>query len=211
MRTIIVMMFGVLLIPCLGFSQTYTEILGRPTNTSITVSVLFNQKVDLYIEYGTTSGIYSYSTTPIVNTINTPDEIDLVNLISNTKYYYRTRYRINGTSTSYSASPEHTFHTPRPSGSMFSFTIEADEHLYDKKGVRSEYQICLANQAKDNPDFMFTLGDIFGDDHNPTTITSHQLDSLHKDYLQYLGKICHSIPFYICIGNHEGEKDYYII
>jgi hypothetical protein len=32
-----------------------------------------------------------------------------------------------------------------------------------KKGVDNLYRVALNNQAKDNPDFMLTLGDIFGD------------------------------------------------
>jgi len=191
------------------FGQNYTEILGRPTDESITVSILFDQKVDLYIEYGTTLGVYTNTTSTITNVINIPDEIDLQNLNPNTKYYYRTRYRLTG-SGSFLSSAEHTFHTQRATGSTFVFTIESDEHLYDKKGVRNMYQVTLTNQANDNPDFMLDLGDIFGDDHNPTTITSNEMDALHKDYRQYLGKICHSVPFYICLGNHEGEKDYYL-
>jgi hypothetical protein len=57
---------------------------------------------------------------------------------------------------------------------------------------------------------MLSLGDIFGDDHTPLTTTSADMDALHKDYRQYLGQICHSIPFYVCLGNHEGENDYYL-
>ena len=57
---------------------------------------------------------------------------------------------------------------------------------------------------------MLSMGDIFGDDHNPTTITSAELDKLHSVYRPFLGSICHSIPFYICLGNHEGEKDFYL-
>ena len=204
--------FGILL-SCFSisiFSQTFTEILGRPTDVSITVSILFDQKVDEYIEYGIASGNYTNITSTITNTANTPDEIEISNLLPDTKYFYRTRFRLTGSGSIFSASNEHSFHTQRPTGSSFTFTMEADEHLYDKKGVRSIYQICLANQAKDNPDFMFTLGDIFGDDHTPLTTTSADMDALHKDYRQYLGQICHSIPFYVCIGNHEGEKDYYL-
>jgi hypothetical protein len=62
------------------------------------------------------------------------------------------------------SSNEYSFITQRSKGSTFSFTIEADEHLYDKKGVDNMYRITLANQAKDKPDFMLSLGDIFGDD-----------------------------------------------
>ena len=200
----------VLCFPLLGLAQTYTEILGRPTDNSITVSALFNKKVELYFEYGTVSGTYQNVTTTITTVANTPDEVELKNLTANTKYYYRTRYRLSGSTATFQSSAEHSFYTQRAPSSTFSFTMEADEHLYDKKGIRSMYQICLANQAKDNPDFMFSLGDTFGDDHNPTTITSTQMDSLHKDYRQYLGKICHSVPFFFCLGNHEGEKDYYL-
>ncbi len=191
------------------FSQTYSEILGRPTDNSITVSVLFNQHVDLYVEYGTVSGVYPYSTSQISNTVNTPDEIDMTGLYPNTKYFYRTRYRQYGGGV-FLSSPEHTFYTQRAVGSTFNFTVEADVHLYDIKGVDSEYRVCLANQAKDNPDFMLDLGDTFGDDHYPTTITSAQSDSLHKTYRPFLGAICHSIPFFFCLGNHEGEFDYYL-
>ena len=185
-------------------AQTFTEILGRPTNNSITVSILFNQNVNIYVEYGTVAGVYTNSTTQISNIVNTPDEIDLTNLTPDTKYYYRTRYRSTSSGAFLSGSM-HSFHTQRSSGSTFTFTLEADEHLYDKKGVKSIYQLCLNNQAQDKPDFMLSLGDIFGDDHNPFTITAAQVDSLHKDYLPYLGSICHSVPFYVCLGNHEGE------
>ncbi len=203
---LILIIFGCELV----YSQTFTEILGRPTNSTITMSILFDQKEDVYWEYGTASGAYTLSTVPMIAPVDTPLEADFTNLIPDTKYYYRTRYRTNGASTAYQAGTEHSFHTQRAPGSTFTFTIEADEHLYDHKGVRNEYQICLANQAADKPDFMLTLGDIFGDDHHPTTITSHDMDSLHKMYRQYLGNICHSVPFYICLGNHEGEKDYYL-
>lgn len=189
-------------------AQNRSIILGRPTDTSITASILFDQNMDYYFEYGTQPGSYPNTSATFSNAANVPDEIDLTNLTANTKYYYRVQYR-NAGSGSYSPTPEYSFHTQRATGSTFTFTIEADEHLYDKKGVKNMYNITLANQAKDNPDFMLSLGDIFGDDHNPFTITSQALDSLHKDYRPFLGSICHSIPFYVCLGNHEGENDYY--
>jgi hypothetical protein len=190
--------------------QNFTEILGRPTDSTITMSILFDQNEDVYWEYGSVSGVYTSFTSTAVAPANTPLEFDFTNLQPDTKYFYRTRYRTSGTSGAFLTGTEHSFHTQRAIGSTFTFTIEADEHLYDKKGIRSEYKICLANQAKDNPDFMISLGDIFGDDHHPTTITSSEMDSLHKDYRPYLGAICHSVPFYICLGNHEGEFDYYL-
>jgi len=190
------------------FAQTPNIVLGRPTDTSITVSILNNQAMNMYIEYGTVSGNYSNITPTYTNIAGTPDEIDLHNLIANTKYFYRLKYKAPNAS-SFNSTPEYSFNTQRAKGTEYIFTIESDEHLYDKKGVKSIYQICLNNQAKDKPDFMMSLGDIFGDDHNWSTITSGALDTLHKDYRPFLGSLCHSVPFYICLGNHEGENDYY--
>jgi len=190
-------------------AQNHSIILGRPTDTSITASVMFDQRMEFILEYGTQSGQYvSFSKTRIAE-INTPDEADLVGLSPNTRYFYRMKYRAVGSS-NYTYTPEYTFHTQRAQGSAFTFTIEADEHLYDKKGDRNTYSVTLANQAADKPDFMLSLGDIFGDDHEPYTITSAELDLLHRDYRPYLGQLCHSVPFFVCLGNHEGENDYYM-
>lgn len=192
-----------------GTAQNYSIILGRPTDKSITISVLFDQNVNFYIEYGSTSTIYNKSTATINGAGNVPYEIEITDLNFNTKYFYRIRYKSNSVA-NFTASAEYYFQTQRDKGAIFSYTVESDEHLYDKKGIRSMYQVTLNNQALDKPDFMLSLGDIFGDDHNPNSITSNDLDLLHKDYRQYLGSICHSIPFYISLGNHEGENDYYL-
>ncbi len=189
-------------------AQTKSIILGRPTNNSVTASLLFNQSVQYYISYGTTSGVYTNTTVIYTNTANTPDEIDLINLTAGTQYFYQLKYKLTSASV-YTSTPEYSFHTQRIIGDEFTFTLEADEHLYDKKGVANMYKVCLQNQLNDKPDFMMSLGDIFGDDHNALTITSHELDSLHCAYRSFLGNICHSVPFYVCLGNHEGENDYY--
>lgn len=190
-------------------SQNCNIILGRPTNSTVTASILFDQAVQFYLEYGETSGGYSRSTATFNATPEKPEEIDMTGLLPDKKYYYRAMYKLPG-AFSFSSTSEYSFYTQRAKGSTFTFTIESDEHLYDIKGVKSLYQICLNNQAKDNPDFMLSLGDIFGDDHYPFTITSAQADELHKNYRPFLGSVCHSVPFYVCLGNHEGENDYYL-
>lgn len=192
----------------IGFAQTKSIILGRPTATSVTASILFDQNVEYYLEYGTQTGNYSITTIVYNNSLNIPDEIDLTNLLPNTQYFYRMQYKLIGAS-NYTVTPEYKFHTQRAPGESFTFTVEADEHLYGY-GDADIYQVTLANEAADNPDFMLSLGDIFGDDHTPTTTTSEDMDYLHWYYRTYLGQICHSIPFYVCLGNHEGENDYYL-
>lgn len=189
-------------------AEDYSIILGRPTASSITLSILHKYTVNAMIVCGEQSNQYPDTLKALTLQAQVPLEVDLLGLKPNTKYYYKYLYK-TPPSSKFTVSPEYHFSTQKAYNQAFTFTLEADEHLYDKKGVRSLYQVCLNNQAEDQPDFMMSLGDIFGDDHNPFSITSHQLDSLHKDYRPYLGSICHSIPFYVCLGNHEGENDYY--
>lgn len=193
--------------PIMG--QEHSIILGRPTDNSVTASILFDQNVTYFIEYGTQTGVYTQSTSVMSNQLNVPDELDLVNLTSNTRYYYRMQYKLT-TAPAYTVTAEYKFHTQRAAGSSFTFTVEADEHLYSGYSNVAMYQNTLANEAADNPDFMLSLGDIFGDDHSPTTTTSADMDAYHKVYRQYLGQLCHSVPFYVCLGNHDAENDYYL-
>ena len=190
-------------------AQNFSIILGRPTDRSITAAVNFIRSAEYYLEYGTLSGMYSMQTPATAIKAGESIKTDITGLTSNTRYVYRLRYRDNGSS-NFEASPEYSFRTQRARGESFTFLVEADEHLYDKKGIPAMYKIAIENMKKDSADFMLSLGDTFGDDHTPTTTTSQDMDDLHRDYLQYLGSICHSVPFFFCLGNHEGETGYYL-
>jgi hypothetical protein len=98
-----------------------TEITGNPTDTSINVNVVPAIPMEIYYEYGTTSGIFSNKTSPQTAVAGSP----LVTLISglkpNTRYYYRIHYgTLEG--------QEHTFMTQRIPGSTFTFDIQGDSH-----------------------------------------------------------------------------------
>ncbi|MBU6324841.1 MAG: metallophosphoesterase [Bacteroidetes bacterium] len=191
-------------------AQSPNIILGRPTDTSVTASIMFTTAQFCYVEYGAAPSSYS-NTTPIMQLqANVPEELLINKLNADSRYWYRVRYNSSGSGV-FATTPEYNFHTQRKPGSAFTFTIEADEHLYDKKGIANMYKVTLANQAADQPDFMLSLGDIFGDDHQWKTITSPEVDVLHRNYRPFLGAVCHSIPFYVCLGNHEGENDYYYL
>ena len=192
------------------FLDKGTIILGRPTTNSITASVLAKSSLEFYIEYGKISGSYPNKTANFTSTYPEPIEFVINNLDANKRYYYRIQYRENQ-SQSFVPSDEYYFQTQRAKGSTFSFTIEADPHLYDKKGCGSLMEVSMKNQAKDSADFILDLGDTFGDDHNPTTITDAQVKQLHLNYLPYFGMLCHSSPLFLCIGNHEGESGYYLL
>ncbi len=190
-------------------SQTMTEILGRPTDASVTLSVLFDAHCEAYVEYGEVKGEYPGTTSAAAAQAGVPLEIVVGGLKANTRYYYRTRYRRSGDAT-FAAGDARTFHTQRERASTFRFTIQADAHLYDKKGVRRMMDITMRNHAADSADFMFDLGDTFGDDHTPDVTTDADMRQLHLDYRPVFGSVCHSSPLFLCLGNHEGENGYYL-
>lgn len=191
-------------------AQNYSVILGRPTNQSVTANVLFDQTVVLKVEYGTSPGVYSHSTAEVNLGANEPKAVVLSGLDADTRYYYRLKYR-PASESSFRQGNECTFQTQRPPGASFSFTIEADPHPYDKKCYAPLWNIALQNQLADKPDFMIDMGDTFGDDHNPFSITSEEIRKLHADNRTFFGQVCHSVPLFLCLGNHEGESGYYLM
>ncbi len=162
-------------------------ILGRPTDTSITLSLLSATNQAINISYGAQAEPYQTISASLL--ANKPQEITLTDLIPNTEYIYR----ING--------DENTFHTARPPGATFTFTIQADSHL-DSNTNPQVYLQTLANQKSDNPDFVIDLGDTFmTDKYKPYTDAATQY--LAQRY--FLGQIGQTAPLFLVLGNHDGE------
>ena len=186
------------------------QILGRPTDKSMTINIVPKKNLQIYFEYGVTPSVYTGQTDVQTSTPNVPVVITLTNLTPNTRYFYRICYK-DPAALQYTMGDERTFITQRAKGSTYRFTIEADSHLYDKKGIPIMMRTTMQNMLNDNPDFLLDLGDTFGDDHTPTTTTQQDMNQLHLNFLPYIGMLCHSTPFLFCLGNHEGESGYYIL
>lgn len=60
--TLLAVMLCSLLLSVSASAQNYNIILGRPTESSVTISILFDQSAQVYWEYGTIPGTYSSST-----------------------------------------------------------------------------------------------------------------------------------------------------
>jgi hypothetical protein len=175
--------------------HTFDVILGRPTGTSVTLSILSATDQTVTIAYGEENA--APETQTINLKANTPTEITIQGLTPDTSY----QYTINNGET-------HTFHTARPSGSTFIFTIQADSHL-DSNTSAAIYLQTLANQRElvpvlargaDNPDFVIDLGDTFmTDKYKPYTEAAPQYLA-QRYFLGQLGK-----PLYLVLGNHDGE------
>lgn len=212
MKKILVLLF--FLVKTIGVSQviTQSELLGRPTQTSITIQAFFDSDVDISVQYGTSSGNYSFQTPWSNFLVNNPAEIILSGLIPDTKYFYKLLYR-QPNATSYTERPEHSFHTQRAVGSSFTYVVQADPHMDEQSNIPL-YQLCLQNQLDDAPDFMIDLGDFIMTD-KLKNLTTNQVP---HDTIPYRCKllrtnyerICHSVPLFIALGNHEGEAGWYL-
>ena len=170
-------------------------ILCRPTSNSVTASVLACRDTEGFITYGTQRSSYSHQTPLRQFKKGEPTEIVLGSLQPGTRYFYQ--LRDGGTNVA-----EGTFHTQRPPGSSFAFTITADSHLDDRVSA-ALYQRTLASALADAPDFHVDLGDTF------MTEKHDSRDNAACQYLAqrfYFGQLCASAPLFLVLGNHDGEN-----
>lgn len=174
-------------------------ILGRPTSTSIVISVLAYEPMEGFIEYET--GITRNRTVVRQFKPGQPEGILLEGLKPDSQYSYRFHTRRDPAS-EFTGGREFSFHTQRPPGATFTLTVQSDSHL-DYNTSPELYTRTLANALADKPDFHFELGDTF------MTDKYERYQDAHKQYLAqryYFGLLCHSAPLFFALGNHDGEQ-----
>lgn len=185
---------------------TATELLGRPTGTSVTINIVPGAVVEYYFEYGTVSGalVQQLPTSGFeTSQLDVPIEFVIDGLTADTRYYYRMVYREPG-DTTWIYRPEFTFHTVRPPGSSFKFLVQADSHMMGITfGQPAFFDNTLANEAAEGADFILDLGDTLAGDE-----TSNHADAVANNvYLRsYFDQVAHSTPLFMVLGNHEGES-----
>ena len=193
----------VFIFPLLSKAQSYTEVLGRPTDSTITMSILFDKNIQVYWEYGTTPGSYPI-TTPIYSGVaDSVIEANFTKLNPDTRYYYRTRYRLDNTNNPYLIGIEHSFQTQRKVGTTFSFVVEADPHL-DSNTNPDAYKLTLKHMLSKKPDFIIDLGDNAMSDKLPVIDKASIIDRTLL-FRSYFNELTHTVPLYVTLGNHEGE------
>ncbi len=186
-------------------AHDYDLILGRPTKSSITLSVLTYEDREGYVAYGTKPGVYAKETTKRKFAKGEPVELLLEGLQANTRYHFQFRSRAMGKE-GFESSAGGTFMTARPSGSTFTFTVQADPHL--DFGTEPEiYKRSLTNAILSGTDFHIDLGDTFMTD----KYTNYK--DAAKQYLAqryYFGIIGQQAPVYLVLGNHDGEAGWFL-
>lgn len=188
------------------------EILGRPTDTSVTVHLVTSVALEIYFEHGVDPGIYT-GQTAAVHFPAGPVEVVMDGLTPSTLYFYRMRYRGENviaapTDTALDGwilGKERFFRTQRAAGSTFTFTIQSDSHMgYPSFYDARMYNVTLKNVYTDAPDFHIDLGDLVStDDNRETAATVNEKYLAQRDFL---GTLAHSIPLFLVLGNHENEE-----
>jgi hypothetical protein len=186
-------------------------VLGSPTASSVKASVYSTDRSGAaWISYGTAPGAHDRQTATGVLTAGTPLEIPITGLSPNTRYYYRVFLQPAGESKA-GATDESSFHTARPAGGSFTFTIQGDSHpeRANSQFDADLYARTLLTAAADSPDFHIASGDDFSvDTLDPATISAAQVTgryALQHPFLSLIGK---SAPVYLVNGNHEQAARY---
>jgi MYXO-CTERM domain-containing protein len=187
-----------------GLAMTTSELVGRPTDHSVTVKASFDMGLSAYLEYGSSSGTYSAQTST-ATFANGQVELVATGLDPNALYYYRLRYRATGSAGAFSMGTEHTFRTQRSPSSTFTFDIQTDSHQgYPAFYSSALYGITMQNIASDHPDLLFDLGDSVSTD--DATETASTVNQKYANQRNVFGLAAHSTAVYLVLGNHENEE-----
>lgn len=189
------------------------ELLGRPTDHSVTVNLIPAIDMDLYARFGPDPGQMTWRTPTISVAAGQPAELVLGTLAPNRRYWYCV-YRAPAGG-SFTAGPVGSFQTQRRRDKPYDFTVFADSHLQDmildndaERGGLYIQTIANVMAAWPPPDFHLMLGDDFHCEQrlqqNNAKDYAECLDR-YLDQRPYLDRIGRYTPLFLVLGNHEGE------
>ena len=184
-------------------------ILGRPTTTTITASlVAHTTNLTAFLEYAANNTLTKRTpSTPLRSGIAT--EILLTGLKPNTEYTYRLNYRVTASKNlTLNQRPIRRFSTQKTKGSTFVFTVQGDSH--PERPFCSHptlYARTLKGAAQDKPDFHIAIGDDFSTD-KLATLPDEDItyDKMTLPYLlqrPFMGIVGETSPIFLVNGNHE--------
>ena len=182
-------------------AHTLDIVLGRPTDDSITASVLAYADMEGYLAFGTHGGEYTGKTEAVALANGQPVDILVDDLAANTRYFYELRYRSTG-ETEFQNTDQYSFHTQRAGNSPFTFTVQSDSHM-DENTDGAVYANTLSNALADSPDFHIAMGDTFMTD---KYIDFKNSEAAYLAQRYYFGLLSHSAPLFFALGNHDGER-----
>ena len=188
-----------------------TQVLGRPTNSSVALSVLSSQKITAYVEYGYSSSSYSKKSREQVTSPANPTVFELTGLKASSKVYYRILHKVAGAK-SFTATKQYSFTTARKAGESFTFSVHGDTHpeRAGKMFNAELYGITLANIASQQPDFHIMMGDDFSIDPliGKGQANKANVEKIYSTHRNWLTRATSSVPLFLVNGNHEQAAAY---
>jgi len=183
-------------------ARTYDIILSKPTNHSVTISILSSEQLNGNILYGLDPAKLDMQSVPSNFNEGVVQTVEIKHLVPNKRYYYRFLYR-KSTSDQQFSSELNFFQTQRSPKSGFTFILQADSHL-DENTSTEMYTRTLQNMAADSADFLIDLGDTWMTDKYRNGYKESVNQYIAQRY--YFGLVCKSSPLYLVLGNHDGES-----
>lgn len=175
-------------------------ILARPTDRSVLLSLRVAEAGDVVVEHGVEGAspwarVESRGLEPW-----TVREIPLQDLAPDARHGYRVTLGAQGAAPRVVA--EGGFHTARPRGRAFVFTVQADSHL-DPGILTERYAQSLTNAVASRPDFHVDLGDTFMTDKHAW---HEDAAAMYRAQRYWLGLVGRHAPVFLVLGNHDGES-----
>lgn len=186
-------------------------LLGSPTATGIKVNVhSADQNGTVWLLHGSGPEALIRQTERVALRAGTPVEFSLTGLQPNQRHHYRLHYQAEG-QTADSAGDIHHFHTARPAGSTFTFTLQGDSHpeRTNQQFNAELYIRTLETVAADAPDFHILMGDDFSiDTIDPSRITRALVTERYTQQRPWLTRVARRSPLFLVNGNHEQAARY---
>lgn len=186
------------------------EMLGRPTDDGVTISLMSLVDGELRV---VTKVIGGDTTTigPMPMSADRPLQIPLV-VGADTSARYRVEVR-RRPEDPWEAGPDHSFHTRRPAGKPFAFTVTADGHYINMEHRRAYGHIQLLQRTmaqieREHPDFHLDLGDTFNGESYRSfdAVDDEEMARRHLAVRPWFEIVGSGAPVLLALGNHEGEQ-----
>ena len=189
----------------------FSHILGRPTKSTVALSVIASDTAAAYVEYGYSKTKLSLKSEARNLTATQPSVFEISGLSASTKVYYRLRYKGSGDS-DYQTGTTYSFSTAKAAGKAFAFTVQGDTHpeRAGKMFNAELYTVTQQNVLAQSPDFHILLGDDFSIDPliGKDQATASNVDKVYATHRQWLAISGGSVPIFLVNGNHEQAAKY---
>jgi hypothetical protein len=204
--------FGAIIVdPANAAGVTFSHVLGRPTSSSIALSLVSSSAATAYIEFGFSKTRLTFKSEARALAANEPQVFELTGLKANSVVYYRVRSR-GDSGASFDVGTTYAFKTAKTAGKSFTFTLQGDTHpeRAGKMFNAELYTVAMKNIASQQPDFHILLGDDFSIDPliEKGQATAANVDKIYKTHRDWLAITGGTVPIFLVNGNHEQAAQY---